>query len=81
MLPIVIIILSFSFGVARGAYIKENIHVKINQKDTVYVLFMTTSSGVGLFDYEKKYSEFVSWDNVKKLTFLKEKKYSLEKLF
>ncbi len=74
------LLLSISFGVARAVYVEDNVHVKINKESVIYAIYMTTSSGVGLYDLENRIAIFSSWDSIDKMKFIKNKRRTLENI-
>jgi hypothetical protein len=68
---ILLILLSFMIGNSRSYYVKDNINININDNTKEYALYLTTSTGIGIYDNELEQTLFISWDNVKSMKFLK----------
>lgn len=78
---IIVILFSLALGVGRADYVENNIHVKINNVEKHFVLYITTDDGIGLFDRKLKQVSFISWGNVENLVFLSKKRRSVSTLF
>ncbi len=71
---IILILLSFMIGTSRADYVKNNIHININNNIKEYTLYLTTATGIGIYDNELEQTSFISWDNIKSMKFLKQSK-------
>lgn len=72
-----LILISILLGFFRADFSEKNIQVKLNEDTvTVYSLFMTTSSGIGLYSLKERQVRFVSWDNVNQVIYVSEKRKS-----
>lgn len=70
----ILIFLSLALGVGRADFVQNNVHVQLNGIEKTYVLYMTTSAGVALFDKNNKQVSFTSWDKINNMLFLKDKR-------
>jgi len=73
-----LVFLSLALGVGRADFVKDNVHVKLEGSEVNLVLYLTTSSGIGLYDVDRKTVIFTSWDNVKDMELLPEKRRSYQ---
>jgi len=71
---VLLILLSFIIGNARADYVKNNIHININNDTKRYTLYLTTATGIGIYNNETQETLFISWDNIKHIKFLKSSK-------
>ena len=78
---IIIIAFSFFLGIARAIHVYNTTLVKINDDTNNYVLYMTTISGVGLYDWKSKEVSFKSWDSIDNIHFNIENKKSIGEFF
>ncbi len=78
---VLLLFLSIALGIARAMYVQDNIHVKINGDSRELSLYMTTSSGVGLYDRENKTALFSAWDSIERMEFPKEKRRTFGNMF
>lgn len=60
-LGIILVLLSFSLGIGRADFVKHNLLVKMTEKEGSFALFLTTSSGVGLYDIDNEKVIFIPW--------------------
>lgn len=67
---LLLILTSVLIGGLRANFVENHILVSLGTDKDKYSLFMTTSSGIGLYSSAKKQVEFISWDNVTNLTYL-----------
>jgi len=72
-ISILLMILSVSFAIGRAYYVEQHIKVKVNNSSKVLILWYKTSSGIGLYNREKKVSSFIPWDNISNLIFIPNK--------
>ncbi len=71
---IILVLCSILLGGYRALYIQNHNFVKMNENK--YSLYITTSSGIGLYDNNSTSVIFISWDNVSNLNFIaSERKY------
>ena len=78
---VMLIFLALSLGFGRAHFVSKNVHVNVNGSAEVFVLFMTTSSGLSLFNPVKRKISFISWDGINSIEFSKEKRRSIESGF
>ena len=76
---IMLILFSLALGASRATYVENHILVKINEDKKTFVLYLSTSNGICLYDITQQEVSFVSWGNVKNLVFLSEKRRSIDK--
>ena len=81
---ILLILAALVVGGLRANFVEKNILASVNRDDMnppLYSIFMTTSSGVGLYSSEKKQVKFISWDNIKNINYSVGSKRSYQKFF
>ena len=80
-LGIIIVLFSFIIGLARATHVSQTTYVKVNDSNQSYILYMTTISGIGLYNKELKQASFKSWDSINNLSFSSYTKRSIGTFF
>ncbi len=77
---ILLILFSLALGVGRANYVQNHILVNLNNNKKTFVLYLSTSNGIALYDTTLQQVSFISWGNVKNLVFLSKERRSLNTL-
>lgn len=72
------LLLALSLGIGRASFVNNSFYVKLNSNNQVYVLFLSTTNGIFLFDKNKDEVFYTANDKIKKLVFLKDARRSLK---
>ena len=71
------LLLSLLIGYGKASFVNNRSYVKLNDDRETYVLFLSTSNGVFLFNKSSKEVFYTANDKIIKLTFLKDARRNL----